>query len=540
MALGTFYLRAGATGGANNGSSYTNAWTTYAAVQWGAAAGAVGAGSTLYVVGTFTGQAEWQIGNHGGTALLPVTIRGDYTGEPANITYTSFFLSTSRANTIYDGLTITSAAGGFGMYGIASNSILRNCTFLGTAGIAFTNQQIADVTVQNNIFRVAGGAAGGQAIYSLRLAGNTSTHRRVTIKDNLFENINTVGLTQQRATVMFRVDGTAGSEIGYIQEDFRIEGNTFRNCLGLNLEVSGYVGLSSGLYVANNKFYDTIGMAGANGMGGAIAGAGWTLPSKTNGFPGAGDRNIIELNEGYRIQGRAGLINMGHGTYDIRDNYAEDITSIALQVDANGILVDRLCADTIVRRNKIKRVYGLTIVNTGCGLMVLDSTNIKFYGNIIDGCKWGIFIGDKIAGQSSVFSNNTFLDCQSGGVFIANNGSGAAADMNNNIIKNNVFTSTVSAPSFTIETASTFRAGNENYNNFYGCSAAVNHTLGANDMAADPLLDTSYKLTTGSPCIGAAIFTGYWSDFTGMKYRNPSSIGAYEYRLITPRAVRVP
>jgi hypothetical protein len=538
MATGTFYLQSGAADGGNG--SLATPWNSFASVTWGAAGGAVGAGSTLYIMGTFTGQAEWAIGNHGGTTMLPVTIRGDYPGTPANITYTSFYMSSNRQNTIFDGLTITSPAGGYCMWGLASNSIFQNCTLLGSAGIVFSNQQVTDVTIQNNTFNVAGGVAGGQAIYSLRLVGNTSTHKRVTIKNNVFENINTVGSANQRSTIMFRVDGTAGAETGYIQEDFRIEGNIFRNCLGQNLEVSGYDGLSSGLYVANNKFYDTIGMAGASGMGGAIAGAGWTLPSKTNGFPGAGDRNIIELNEGYRIQGMGGLIDMGHGVYDIRDNYAEDITSIALQNDANGILVDHQCDNTIVHRNTINRVYGLTKINTGVGLMLLDATNIKFYGNIINGCKWGIFIGDKMGGQSSVFFNNTFTDCRSGGVFIGNSGA-PVADMNTNFIKNNVFTSTVSAPSVTFEAASTFLAGNENYNNFHGCSAAVNHTtgLGANDTSTDPLLNLDATLQSGSPCIGAAIFTGYWTDYTGMKFRNPPSIGAYEYRGMTTRAIHV-
>ena len=50
---------------------------------------------------------------------------------------------------------------------------------------------------------------------------------------------------------------------------------------------------------------------------------------------------------------------------------------------------------------------------------------------------------------------------------------------------------------------------------------------------ADPLLDSSYGPLTGSPCMGAGAFVGYFSDASGRPFKNPPTIGAYEDYTIT-------
>ena len=74
---GTAYNCASAVGSAG-------AWNSLANVKWGAGAGKVSAGDTLYICGTFKHQG-YLMPNISGTAGSPIVIRGDYTGNPGVI-----------------------------------------------------------------------------------------------------------------------------------------------------------------------------------------------------------------------------------------------------------------------------------------------------------------------------------------------------------------------------------------------------------------------------------------------------------------------
>jgi hypothetical protein len=58
-------------------------------------------------------------------------------------------------------------------------------------------------------------------------------------------------------------------------------------------------------------------------------------------------------------------------------------------------------------------------------------------------------------------------------------------------------------------------------------------------IQVDPLVDANGRLSLGSPCIGASTRVAGMIDATGIKFLNPPSIGAYEYRGMTTRAIRV-
>ena len=51
----------------------------------------------------------------------------------------------------------------------------------------------------------------------------------------------------------------------------------------------------------------------------------------------------------------------------------------------------------------------------------------------------------------------------------------------------------------------------------------------------DTELDSSHRPIAGSSVIQAGVWYGNLADATGIKFRNPPSIGAYEYRLMTTR-----
>lgn len=86
----TWYVRpAGGSYGAEDGTSYADAWDGLSSVVFGG--GGVAAGDTLYVCGVHLrtydshppGSLTWYIGS--GTSGNPVTIRGDYGGDPGVI-----------------------------------------------------------------------------------------------------------------------------------------------------------------------------------------------------------------------------------------------------------------------------------------------------------------------------------------------------------------------------------------------------------------------------------------------------------------------
>ncbi len=80
MCFGSDWYVSTAGAGSKNGTSAANAWDTFANITWGA--GGVIAGDTLYVIGTVTNQMT--VGASG-SAGLPITIRGDASGQDAGV-----------------------------------------------------------------------------------------------------------------------------------------------------------------------------------------------------------------------------------------------------------------------------------------------------------------------------------------------------------------------------------------------------------------------------------------------------------------------
>nr|NIM03587.1 hypothetical protein [bacterium]NIN92818.1 hypothetical protein [bacterium]NIO18773.1 hypothetical protein [bacterium]NIO73854.1 hypothetical protein [bacterium] len=79
-----FVRPAGGNYGTEDGTSYENAWDGLKSVVWGP--GGIEAGDTLYICGTFSQNSEALVELLGvradGTAGQPITIRGDYPGDP--------------------------------------------------------------------------------------------------------------------------------------------------------------------------------------------------------------------------------------------------------------------------------------------------------------------------------------------------------------------------------------------------------------------------------------------------------------------------
>lgn len=477
--MATWYVRPNTThSGTRNGTSYATAWGGWLEIVWGA--GGVTAGDELYVCGAHTYNAGISVGAHGGTTVSRTTIRGDFAADPGRITFTggNFWLENGRANTIIRGLTLT-AAGAHALFvtaGATLSDYIGNTFISDNANAVFSfyawnGQNHADVLIEGNTFRCIGtGLAAGKAPtieWFMSQSAGVSTLTRFRIRNNLFENCNTAG--SAFGVMQLRVDPVASTSCSIT--DLEIGSNTFRNCRGVCIRLrDDHTGDTydrfKGVKIRNNEFYDCL-ETNTAGTGGCIS-VGSFGPSATFGW----GRNEVTGNKGYRVVGAAGGINCFYGSYYIANNYFEDLSTTT--IDACAILVDYGCRDVLVFNNRWRNLYGKAgVANSGVGVMVLDSTNVRVFGNVGYGQKVGIHIGAAGTGQSAVIHNNTMWGCTDYAIYLH-----ASADRANVAMYNNTFQGT----GFRVYDDNAAVWSLEDYNNFDGfASGTFQHTLGAND-----------------------------------------------------------
>lgn len=515
--------------GTRNGQSRDTAWGGWAEIVWGAAG--VKPGDALYVCGVHSLTSTVQMGNHGATVADKVTISGGYGPDPGSMVVTApggvFFFVHRSHTTIQDLKLVANKSNGFYLYPTTGVTFQR-CNLFGGDGAPIIGISAADgqaysdlMIIDNDFVGGTGSPLGGAISWTVAASGAPiSTLTRLTIRGNRF-----TGCDAERAVIQLRLE--EGANASASMADIVVADNTFRSCPTLGVEIIALAyGQNSGLRVTGNKFYDMTNTDAAFNLGGAM-GVGGFGPSLTPGF-GA---NVIARNEGYRLTGPSGFLNTFYGTYRIFDNYGEDI--VASQADGNGILVDHGCDNVLMYSNHFRRVIGNEAAeNSGCGFMILDATNTTAYGNIVDGCKIGLYIGNKReVTQSSNIYNNTFKDCSYAGVLAL-----STAHKLGHLIRNNIFTAARAIPS--VKIAGGGLTG-ESGNRFHGFGAASEHTLHATSLEADPQLD-SYNRPQAAHCKRAGAYLG-GKDFTGKHFYNPPNIGAMDEVTATPRyAVTVP
>ena len=121
-ATNTWYVRPyGGSYGAENGTSYANAWDGLGRVIWGSSG--VKAGDTLYICGTHPSPNHYvggtAVNGHtylaigaSGTAGAPITIRGDYAGDPGRVLRVTRQYQFNAASPSADGWTEHQYTGG--------------------------------------------------------------------------------------------------------------------------------------------------------------------------------------------------------------------------------------------------------------------------------------------------------------------------------------------------------------------------------------------------------------------------------------------
>jgi hypothetical protein len=522
----TWYVRPDASHSATrDGKSYATAWGGWSAIVWSGTG--VVAGDTLYVCGTHRSSSQLVVGNHASTASSKAIIRGDYAPDPGSLVFTgSAWLFIGRDHTTIQNITITAGtAYCIYLYGAPLiGTTIRGCTLNSKANLQIINIHSADnlayvdLTIDGNSFNGDGGSVTGvgAAMQWLALASFTSARylTRVTVTNNEFTRC-----SSNRAVIDLRIEEGAPESCKIT--DLIVSGNTFRDCFGAALVAyAGVFGRNTGIRITDNTIYNQLNKPA--GMGGGFMIGGFGL-SVTDGF----GSNVIARNKAYRLAGTTGFSNPFYGTYTYYDNYAEDISTDT--IDGCGILFDHGCDNCMAFRNQFKRIKGTGADNYysgGFGILVLDATNIIAYGNLIDGCVHGVAFGNKEGGQSSDIFNNTFRNCSQSGAYM-----GGYAEVNNNRVRNNIFTATRRTIPSVRNVAATWTG--EANNCFHGFGDPSRHNLHATSNTTDPQLDGNHR-----PWSAALVRKGIYlggMDFNGKRFYNPPNIGAVDDVTATPR-----
>lgn len=508
-----FVRPTGAHANTQNGQSYNNAWCGWTAIVWGT--GGVVAGDTLYVCDSHTYAAILTLGAAGSSDSIRITIRGDYEGHSGVITFSNgaYYIDANKNYTTFTALTINAgnnaciSPGGAPLKGLSVTNCAFNCGAEAAIRFrAFNTWGYEDTVISGNSFTGGSGSTGGSAIQWYNTsAGVVSTITRMQIYGNTFTRCSSA-----RAVILFKAFNTVG--VGTKLTDIQIYDNTFADCYAVAVEAYGpeTYGVHAGIRIYRNVITN---QQEIGTLGGGFSLGGFAR-STTAGF---GDNEIFD-NWCSGLHGLTGFCNPMYGTYVIRNNYAENITTT--DIDGCGVLFDHECKDSVAYSNEFRDIRGKGSADnfvSGFGILVLDATNCSAYGNLIVNCLHGVAFGNKNAGQSSNIYNNTFINCGKSGAYLV-----GGADNTSNIVRNNIFTSTnPSAPAVKVNSAAWT---GESSNCFYGFGSPSAHTLGTGTLTADPALDALYRPATSSVKAGGTYLGG--RDFYGKEFTNPQPMGA--------------
>ena len=507
-----------------NGLSYDTAWGGWSEIVWGSLA----AGDTLYACGTFNLTSTIAIGAHGGTATNRVTVSGGYAPARGYITVVQsggVFLISARANTRITGFRFQNLTSNAIFVGSAATNCLYDFnTFVAVSGSgpligldSATGNNHNGVYVRNNIFTGVSSTNGGSALNWFPTIAINSTLTDIQIEDNIFTNITS---TTARGVIHFRVQNDANVASKMVR--IRVNRNQFLGYSGVAMELnSGFntFAQSQGLEVRSNTFAN--GREAAAGVGGCMSIWGF-------GTDDSMGKPVITGNTFTDVQGAAGFANVFFGNYEIYGNSGRNLTTTT--IDGNGVLFDYGCQYARAYANRFFDIRGkVGAVNSGVGVMVLDSTNVEVFGNYVEGCLTGVFYGNltgNTTGQSSSIYNNTFIGCRNNGVYGL-----STMDKTTNTFQNNIVVAATNTAVSVNNNGATWTSTETN-NTFFGFSGTSNHTLNGSDSTANPVLSTGFP-TTSTP---VGVFIKPQIDGQLSAFWNPPTCGAYE--VVRPRTQR--
>lgn len=130
-----------------------------------------------------------------------------------------------------------------------------------------------------------------------------------------------------------------------------------------------------------------------------------------------------------------GGINIFWSSYlDILRNDCSDNNSDT--IDGNGILVDHGNRKIRIENNRTANNSGnADHLNSGVGIMVLDSSEIYVTNNVVDGNKIGVYFGGQAGAQDVVVSQNQITNSRRVGLFVHEAAPTGGFDFSNNTIR---------------------------------------------------------------------------------------------------------
>jgi len=413
----SWYVRpASGSYGAENGTSYANAWDGWNSIVWGNTG--VVASDTIYLCGNHSFSASISLGQTNATTKNRITISGACPNIPGTITFSgNSFLNINKNYFDIKKLTLTASPTSPGVYQQKSFVTYDKVIFNGgTYGINFANTgTITNTTVQNCSFN-------GQSLVGIKwfVYDNTlSALKNTLIQNNTFSNILTDAIEIRSE------EDAPNAQVSSLT----ILNNVFSNCGRSATRIFGKGAFATyswkNILIKNNIIKNHCSGFGVGGFGAESFG--------TNEISG----NIIS---GTAIA--SGGIDVFYNKYlDIFNNVINKGTTDT--VDGNGILID-MGNDTVrVHNNIVTAMTGKNNVNnSGVGIMILDSINISAYNNTGVGNRIGLWLGNTNtlanAPANIDFYNNRFINNLEAGIWVSP--TVTATNDRKLLIRKNVFT----------------------------------------------------------------------------------------------------
>ena len=519
--MATYFVRPDAShGGANDGTSYADAWQGYSSINWTTLRGDV---NTIYVCGT---HGRWQILSKTNNGNL-TTARGDYPGDPGVIDGDTL-QSIQQNNTddiLYKNLTLTSASNDIAyVYGGSSNITFENCVFIdGSRAIFYTTilaaREMTGLTVRD--CTVYGQSSNGIQIQCDNAV--TQDISDITISGCEVYNLGGRGIilssnATDSAVHTALIENTSVHDCGVIQE---LNGVSIRTTATGVLTTTPEAIKPYGVIVDNCTFY-----------GNGYVGIEFSATTNTNNQPCILRNSLIYDNCQGATLDAGNVENIGCKGLIVED--CEIHTFVApSQFDGVGLWMDLTFSaanalaptECIYQRNKIYNhtfdtsfsAWDAVESNTnigGPGIHILGGNNNKVIGNVIYGNTTGIQLrvhdNSSQTPSGNEIVNNTFVNNTVVGIALID------IDDTTNIIENNIFYGGEYGLLDTSAWADEEWGGANGYatktisnNNFFGQSigaiAGATGITNTDPVTTDPQLDSNYNLSTTSACLAAGV-----------------------------------
>lgn len=513
----TWYVRPDAShGGANNGTSYANAWQGWPSVVWGVSG--VSLADTLYICGAHSSATLLSLGAHlAASSAQQVTLRGDYAGDSGSFLFTGTgYLNSTRNYTTFKRLKITGMTG-FAciLHAAVAGGIIEECELIGgTDGAKLNSSTVfTSVTVRNNLIHGQSGmginhtvGTGSITPSGILISGNTVYEAAVY---GIQVSVNSSAWTTSRFDRCY------------------LRSNTVRDCPGGSIyfrschndTTTAPTVYSTNIEVSGNTVDRCGTIAGDSGSHGGITVMGAASPLIFRNTV----RDTYVTGGGIQTAKNIGPQIFSNAVSWIRSGTPTSAFQSGLPIDGNGIFFDNLTVGGSAYGNHISNLVSTGAPSSGVGLAIWDSQNVRYFGNIVENCNVGVTYGNASENNNAAY-NNTFINCGTGVIKV-----GTSALAGNMIAKNNILSRC--ATGFSIGTNPSITA---DYNCVHGATTPYSGiSAGANDISTDPQLDDQYRPQANEFKNGGLYVGG--SDFYGKEFAG-STLGAVNLSTTTTGA----